>query len=232
MQCKAITVTTNERCKRSALEGDYYCSHHALNGQSGFRSTNLKSGRYSKYLPENIRADYETLLNDPDILSLENEIALMQSVLGRKVDEIAAGGTKNNWNTLQDYWSELMMAITNGDSRAQTDCILRIDEFLHKAEGEQTVTTEIRALTDSIRKLSESEQRRRVQNETMMGVERVMILMYSALQSLKDAAYLHAPPDIARKIIATAEKKHNELIGRGNPVVEIAGDVVGSTRHQ
>ncbi len=77
-------------CKASAMKNGR-CRIHGGLTPSGFASPQFKTGRYSKVLPEAMRRRYEVARDDEDLLSLRDEIALLDlriiELLGRAEDE-------------------------------------------------------------------------------------------------------------------------------------------------
>jgi hypothetical protein len=213
-QCEKIKKN-GEQCGRVATPGYRFCKIHGGNRKAGIARYELKNGRYSKYLPENIQANYEELLSDPELLDLSHEIALMQTLFGELVQEIQSGGSRANWKELQNMWGEFLVAVEMEDIEEQTDLVNRINDAFERSDKNNTGLKQIQDMSDTLRKLSKDEQMRRVQNQTMIGVEQVMVLLVAALSSLKEAAFLYAEPAVAEKIIEYAESNHRRLIGSG-----------------
>ena len=215
-QCKHIRVNHDDaQCKKMATPGWEYCRTHGGNRKGGIVNSNLKNGRYSRYLPESIQKNYEELLADPDLLDLSHEIAVLQALYGELIREVEAGGSRENWLEMKNLWGDFLMAVQSEDVDEQTECAKNINDMFDRADKNHTGLKQLQDMSDTIRKLSKDEQTRRVQNQTMIGVETVMVLLYAALASLKEAAYRHAEPAVAERIIQDAEFNHARLIGAG-----------------
>lgn len=74
--CGAKT-RSGEPCKgKPMLNGR--CRMHGGSTPSGIALPQTKTGRYSKYLPDNIRDRYHQALGDNELISLRDEIALVE----------------------------------------------------------------------------------------------------------------------------------------------------------
>jgi len=184
------------------------------------------SGRYSRNVSGQLKQDYERLLADETLLNLADEIAMLQTIYGNKLEEIQAGGAEHNWQKMASLWEDFMQAVVNGDSATQTRLVYEVDELITKHAQQTIGIKEVQSLSESLRRLVESESKRRVQNETLIGVENVMLIIEAALTAFKESAYKFAEPLTARKIIGDAEQRHRRLIGVTNGNDEIAGSVV------
>src|SRR4051794_14907848 len=71
-------------CLGPVVEGRKRCRMHFGNVPRGMASPHTKTGRYSKDLPTRLLARYEEAMNDPDLLNLSSEIAL----LGARLSEL------------------------------------------------------------------------------------------------------------------------------------------------
>jgi hypothetical protein len=78
-QCTATSKQSGERCKRRAAIGKSVCTAHGGKSLQGIASPTLKTGRYSKHLPTRLLATYDEAKRDPNILVLQDEIALVDS---------------------------------------------------------------------------------------------------------------------------------------------------------
>src|SRR5262249_52499599 len=107
MRCRAKSKRSQERCKRWATPGREVCRMHGGRTLIGLAAPRLKTGRYSKFLPIRLAADYERAAHDPELLSLRHELAVVEAriidLLGR-VDTGEAGGL---WHRARVAWQML-----------------------------------------------------------------------------------------------------------------------------
>lgn len=63
------------------MRGRTVCLAHGGRTPRGVASPSFKTGRYSRSLPGHLVADYERALADPQLLSVRNDIALVDAVI-------------------------------------------------------------------------------------------------------------------------------------------------------
>src|SRR5690606_14036435 len=90
-QCKAKSKRSGVRCKKDAVIGGEVCHIHGGKTPKGVDSPQYIHGRYSKTLPQQIRAKIETDASDPlDLLpELQVQRALFSEYLNRFQDPIS-----------------------------------------------------------------------------------------------------------------------------------------------
>ena len=83
-QCQAKSKRTGKRCQRPATKHDgRYCYHHGGAKGSGGDGRPIKHALYSKHVPTNWQAEYEYFKSDPQILSLQSDIAVARVARAR-----------------------------------------------------------------------------------------------------------------------------------------------------
>ena len=79
-QCQAKSKRTGERCRQPAVRGKNVCYYHGGAPGSG---RPVKHALYSKHVPTNWQAEYEYFKSDPQILSLQSDIAVARVARAR-----------------------------------------------------------------------------------------------------------------------------------------------------
>lgn len=87
-QCTATSKRSGERCRKHAMRGRNVCMSHGGKTPRGAASPHFKSGRYSRSLPGHLIATYERALNDPRLLSLRDDIALIDVLIGETISQL------------------------------------------------------------------------------------------------------------------------------------------------
>jgi hypothetical protein len=70
------------------MRGRGVCLAHGGKTPRGAASPHFKTGRYSRSLPGHLVALYEQALNDPTLLSLRDEIALIDTMIGETLSQL------------------------------------------------------------------------------------------------------------------------------------------------
>jgi hypothetical protein len=68
-----------EPCRKYAIKGAARCRLHGGKSLKSFAHPSFKAGKHSKFLPQQLRRDYEATLQDPELLSLRDAIALTEA---------------------------------------------------------------------------------------------------------------------------------------------------------
>lgn len=84
MQCGAKT-RSGTPCRMSAMPNGR-CRVHGGMTPSGLAHPNTKTGRYSKDIPTRLAAGYQQALSDPDLLQLNDEIRLTDSLMSELLE--------------------------------------------------------------------------------------------------------------------------------------------------
>lgn len=86
------------------MRGRTVCLAHGGRTPRGAASPSFKTGRYSRSMPGTLVADYERALNDPQLLSLRDDIALMDamilSTLGQLDDDDNPTKDRQAWQVI------------------------------------------------------------------------------------------------------------------------------------
>ena len=78
-QCTGTSKRSGLQCKRNAKPGRSVCKIHGGDTPVGLAAPNFKTGRYSKYLPAGLAERYVAARTDPELLSLRDEIGLVDT---------------------------------------------------------------------------------------------------------------------------------------------------------
>lgn len=96
--CNAVT-RQGTPCGQLACGGSAKCRYHGGKSLRGASSATFKTGRHSKFLPERLASRYEAALADKDLLSLRDEIALIDSRIFGLLPNAANAA---NWEEIAD----------------------------------------------------------------------------------------------------------------------------------
>lgn len=85
------TNRAGTQCGKRALEGKDYCEKHGGRQQKTDSGGNLKHGRYAHVLRKDLAEKYQAYLDDPDLMSLDSEIAAQRALVADIMSELHAG---------------------------------------------------------------------------------------------------------------------------------------------
>jgi hypothetical protein len=102
---------------------------HGGTVRKGIASPHWKHGRYSTALPEKMAALYYRSMNDPHLMNMRSEIALLDARLYELAEKFQAVEGPLSEGEIRDAWAEITMTIEA--RRRVTDTANRIDSENH-----------------------------------------------------------------------------------------------------
>ena len=103
-QCTATSKRSGNRCRKPAMRGRTVCLAHGGRTPRGIASPSFKTGKYSRSLPGHLVADYERTLTDPKLLSVRDDIALMDALilttLGQLDEDATPAKDRRTWRAI------------------------------------------------------------------------------------------------------------------------------------
>lgn len=185
MQCKAKAKSTGKRCKRPAMRGMAVCRFHGGMSLKGAAAPNFKDGRYSKYMPAQLESKYAEALKDPNLVSMRDEIAVITARLQEMFGGINTTSGLDYYHKLVNLWGEYTTYGEMGDTDNMARVQGEIGKMILKGESMAQKWEEIIKLIEMRRKLAESEQKRLINMNQMISVERASMFVFKILGIIK-----------------------------------------------
>jgi hypothetical protein len=108
--CGAKSKRTGRPCRNAGLAPSNRCRLHGGLSLRGTQSPSFKHGLYSKFVPKNLRAVYDQVVNDKELYSMREEIAVLKSQeveLMKQLDELWGTKNKDGLKKLTRAWNQL-----------------------------------------------------------------------------------------------------------------------------
>jgi hypothetical protein len=185
MRCRAKSKRSQERCKRWATPGREVCRMHGGRTLMGLAAPRLKTGRYSKFLPTRLAADYERAAHDPELRALRHELAVVDARINDLLGRVDTGEAGRLWHHARAAWQTFKRAQAEGRPPLQTHAALELDGLLEQGVGDYAAWHEVIQLIEQRRKLVESEAKRLVAMQEMMTKEQAMLLLGTLVAIVK-----------------------------------------------
>jgi hypothetical protein len=171
-------------CKKPAMANGR-CMIHGGRAAKGYQASNFKHGKYSKYLPYGMQKNFERSLKDPELLSLNNELAVIDGRLIELIEKLDKGESQRTWLIAKGIYGELVQALHAGSLAAVNKHMAELGEVLTKGHDEYGLWKEIGEQIDRRRSLAEAERRRLVEAHYMVDVEKAKTLMAALAASVR-----------------------------------------------
>jgi hypothetical protein len=215
MQCTAKSKRSGQQCRRFAVIGMDKCMMHGGKTPRGIASPRFKTGRYSRHLPVELAALYKRALTDADLLSLRDDLALLQARLCQLLE---SGESRSLWSAATSAWEEVKAAFRAGQVEAMQAALDELDVIMSRGSADTTRWIEVYDVLGQLRRTRESESRRMVELQQMIRADEAMLLVTTMLSAVKENV-------TDRQALSAIGNSFLRLIGpiRGQSVIE-AGD--------
>jgi hypothetical protein len=191
--CKAINAK-GKPCTRLATSTNGYCHWHG--GQ--FTPT-----KFVEVLSDTLNLRYNELYNDPELLSMRHEIALVDIRLEALLSQLGTGESSEAWKKLHQTLQRFHDAVAVNDQDLQTVCLTELDEIAVNQYGDSILWNNIHAIIEQRRRLVETEQKRAVMFNEYFSKESAFRLINALTTAVRD----HVPDMKALEAISEDLKK-------------------------
>lgn len=172
-------------CQRRPVAGSKRCRLHGGRTPRGEALPQFKHGRYSKSLPSRLTARYQEAMNDPELLNLRAEVALVDTLLADRLAALDTGGGSAVFKELVTTWKQLLRLQAAGRTKEAGVVLTEIGQLIDAGHQHAGVLEDIARLIDQRRKLVDSEQRRLVAMQQMLTTEQAMTFVSVVMGAVK-----------------------------------------------
>lgn len=206
-----------DRCMGWAMPGTGRCKYHGGMTPVGPFSANFKTGKYSKYLPTGLIEIYKESLTDEDLLSLQDEIRLVDVRMRELLSQLESGPSDRVWEKAQGLIGTLKTFYEVGQFDKFPATLKALDDLVLQAVSTKEIWQAVLQLIEARRKVVEGERKRLVEMNQVITAENALVLV-SALAS---AVRKH----VTDRAILAQISKELVFITAGQP-----GEVFGSVK--
>lgn len=208
-QCTARSKQTGKRCRRNACPGADTCPSHGGKGSG----RPIVTGRWSKFAPVRIASTIEQGLQDPELISLRNQMAYLDSLALSHLQDLGSETPARQWEGVLrslDGFPDLIARFEDSIGPLATDDVKasiagmrawheRITEALKQGSQSEKAETEIRTIIQEQTKVARQETRRERVEQQGVSERRLQYAIAIILHSIQT----HVPDVAARRAIQT-----------------------------
>jgi hypothetical protein len=132
-----------------------------------------------------MKKQYERSMADPELLSLNNELSIIDTRLLQLIKRLDKGESGRLWLVAGELYEQLTMALRAGSVSDVNKKMMALGEVLKKGSDEYGLWKEIGESMDRRRSLSEAERRRLVDGQYMIDVEKAKTLIAALAASVR-----------------------------------------------
>lgn len=177
--------------------------------------------RYSRQFPPQLLERYERARNDPNILSLSEEIALMTFRIGELVQGQKRGESNELWARLANNYAQLATAVLESgvDDPGINDQMESLHLLIKEGVDDSNTWSEVQSLNESKRRLVETQRRTLIEAQQMITVDRMMVLLGAVARVIQE----HVTDE---RIMAAISTDIRQLVDvqAGRPTVSTDGE--------
>jgi hypothetical protein len=201
--CRALSKRTRQPCGDHAMKGCEVYYHHGGRSLSGPASPSYAHGKYSKFLPTRLAARYAAAERDPQLLSLQSELALTDARLADLLSRVDTADHQQRWQELGHAYDRLQVAHLSGDQSAMGEALAALGAQITAGEADFRLWNEIGKTMELRRKLAETEQKRLVTSQQMINSTEAMVLI-ARLTDITSKAVLGIAKRLSGEALAVA----------------------------
>ena len=190
-------------CAAYPTPGKKKCRFHGGKVLVGADHPHYKGRGLSKNLPTRFLEQFQLSLTDPNVLDMTPEISLLEARLEdliRKADEEPGSST---WKKIQATYTKFRAATRESEVRKY---LAELDSLITKGFLDSFLWEDVRVLIDTLRRLKDSERKRRVDAEQVITESQFRTLMGFIVNSIETRV---KNPDVKMAILADLTKLSN-----------------------
>jgi hypothetical protein len=172
-------------CPSTPVRGCRRCRMHGASSPRGIASKSFRGKGYSKVLPVEVAKLYRAAADDPELLSLNGEVALIQARLIELAGRLGTGEAGSLWRRLREQYAELSAGMEQADTAKIGAAYAALGEIIRDAAGVEASWEELIALVERKAGVVAREHRRQVDLRQMLSAEGAMALVTGLMMAVK-----------------------------------------------
>jgi hypothetical protein len=183
-QCTATAKRSGERCQLPAVTGYEVCRVHGGKTPRGMANGNTKHGRYSKDLPTQLSSRFQDSINDPALMQLNHEAALLTTRIGDLLSSVELPH-KDNMFDIVNARDGIRYAMQSGKGDDLVFAFEQLDTAVNIAISDSATWAEINKTIEQYRKVVETATKIDMQSERAISIEQFMLLMGAIFKTIE-----------------------------------------------
>lgn len=139
-------------------------------------------GRYSKHMPTRLAALYAETEQDDALLSVRQDIQLMDAFIAANFESLDSGESRKHWDDILKWIGKARVAYKSENYATLEQALDEMEAITDRRRLHFAAEQEIRDKVEQRRKLVETEQKITLQGERAISAEQLMMLMTGVLQ--------------------------------------------------
>lgn len=172
-------------CRKPPKPGKNRCKLHGGNNLSGIAHPNYKDGRYTNDIPARLVENYEAAKNDPNLLSVRDDMALLEARIRDLLKRVDSGESGRLWRQLRETYQAFRRATNAGEDDEAKRLLSEIGQLINAGYQDAQAWTEIENTIERKRKLGADERKRLVEMEQMIQTDRMLLVAGALVDAVR-----------------------------------------------
>lgn len=217
--CGAATANSGytEPCSFTPMKNGR-CKKHGGKTPKGIAVRHAKPDGSSHYIPPPLLEDVHRAMNDPELLNLTKDLALVEGRIEELKKRVGTGASDKAWAALQQQWQEFNKATKESNEKKMKSAADAIQLILGTGASQAELWEEIQRWQEHRRRLMESESKRRLQMRAIVNIEEALWVPRQLGFEIRQVI-LEAPIERAlqNKILMKCAEVFERYLGRDTP---------------
>lgn len=201
-------------CRKPPLKGRRRCRMHGGKTPCGSASPHFKTGRYSRYLPTDLRQRYAEHCRDRHGNNLQDEIGLLTSHIGELLRQAYQKGSANSFPRLKKLMVEINVAMKRDKLDKMHVLLIKMSEAIDGGMECSALWDKITERIESRRRLVDTQRKYDIDMGRMLPVEQAHQFMATLGIIVKEACEHHINDRVlSRTILIEINNKFQAVFG-------------------
>ncbi len=171
-------------CKQPAMANGR-CRLHGGMSLSGVAHGRYKHGRYSREIPDDLRERYHRALEDPQLLSIRDDVALMEGRVKQLIERVQTKESSQTWKVARQLSRQYVEAKRNKDVAQMAELSDQLAILVYRGAPDYQVWEDIQRTVDQKARLAKQEEERMAMLDQMMTAEQAMLICFAILNIIR-----------------------------------------------
>ncbi len=206
-RCAATSKGTGFRCQVTAVSGSLMCRSHGGTQAKGASSPQYLHGARSQYLPLRLQAQYQAAVADPDLLSLRQDLGVLEVRIGELLQRLETQESGAAWDQVQDLsqkiqgaWDQKLPALIPG-------YLAQLQDLATGIQGTTEAWGELRAVLRDRVQVATLEHKRLQEVQGTVPIEALLTMLGHLMQRLHGILMTSLDPHQARQLMAQFQQE-------------------------
>ena len=229
-RCAAVSKTTGTRCQVTAVSGSLLCRSHGGSQHKGTASPQYRHGSRSQALPLRLQAQYQAAIQDPELLSLRQDLGVLEIRVTELLSRLDTGESSQAWHQIQDLSDQLQQALQDQNVGAAASRLADLQELVQVAVAGSAAWHELRSVLRDRASLATLEQKRLQEVQGTVPVEAFLAMLGHLMQRLQSILLTSLDGHLARALLQQFQQEVLLLQQHGLQAPKLRHKAIGAGR--